>query len=48
MNWAHPIDVRRCTDLRPAPSGLMTPRDVYDFAKVRADALRADIAGGAA
>lgn len=37
---------RRHLDTRPVPSGLLTPRDVYDFAKVRADALRSEIARG--
>lgn len=35
--------IRRSTDTRPVPQGLLTPRDVYDFAKVWADALRAEI-----
>ena len=39
--------IRRHLDTRPAPAGVLTPRDVYDYAKVRADALRAQIAGGA-
>lgn len=35
--------IRRSTDTRPVPQGLLSPRDVYDFAKVRADALRAEM-----
>lgn len=38
--------VRRSTDTRAAPSGTLTPRDVYDFAKLRADALRAELERG--
>lgn len=34
---------RRSTDTRPVPAGVLTPRDVYDFAKARADALRAEL-----
>lgn len=40
------LPIRRSTDLRPAPAAGLTPRDVYDFAKARADALRAELAGG--
>lgn len=38
--------IRRSTDTRPVPQGLLTPRDVYDFAKVRADALRRELEAG--
>lgn len=41
------LPIRRSTDLLPVPQGGMTPRDVYDFAKARADALRAELARGA-
>lgn len=41
------LPIRRSQDTRPIPAGLLTPRDVYDFAKARADALRAELAGGA-
>jgi hypothetical protein len=41
------IPLHRSQDLIPIPAGLLTPRDVYDFAKARADALRAEIAAGA-
>lgn len=41
------MHTRRTTDTRPVPQGLLTPRFVYDFAKARADALRAELAGGA-
>lgn len=40
--------IRRSQDTRAVPSGLKTPRDVYDYAKPLADALRARIAGGRA
>jgi hypothetical protein len=36
--------IRRATDTRPVAPGLLTPRFVYDFAKARADVLRASIA----
>ena len=39
--------IRRHLDTRPVPAGLLDPRFVYDYAKVRADALRAEIARGA-
>lgn len=38
--------IRRHLDTRPVPSGLLTPRDVYDYAKVRADALRREMGAG--
>lgn len=38
------LPIRRSTDARPAPDGGLTPRDVYDFAKARADALRTELA----
>lgn len=38
------LPIRRSTDFRPLPTGGLTPRDVFDFAKPRADALRAQIA----
>lgn len=38
------LPIRRSTDVRPAPTTGLTPRDVYDFAKARADALRAELA----
>lgn len=41
------LPLHRSQDLIPIPPGLLTPRDVYDFAKVRADALRAELARGA-
>ena len=37
------LPIRRSTDFRPLPTGGLTPRDVYDFAKARADALRAEL-----
>lgn len=37
------LPIRRSTDNRPVPQGLWSPRDVYDFAKARADALRAEL-----
>lgn len=37
------MHTRRSQDLRPVPQGLLTPRDVYEFAKARADALRAEM-----
>jgi hypothetical protein len=42
------LPIRRSTDFRPAPAAGLTPRDVYAFAKARADALRAAIASGGA
>jgi hypothetical protein len=38
------LPLRRSTDFRPVPAGGLSPRDVYDFAKARADALRAELA----
>lgn len=38
------LPIRRSTDVLPAPTTGWTPRDVYDFAKARADALRAELA----
>lgn len=37
------IPLHRSQDLIPIPAGLLSPRDVYDYAKARADALRADM-----
>ena len=37
------LPIRRSQDVRPIPTGGLTPRDVYDFAKARADALRAEL-----
>lgn len=37
---------RRSTDTRPVPAGVLTPRDVYDYAKARADALRLAMESG--
>ena len=37
---------QRDEDVFPVPTGW-TPRDVYTFAKARADALRAELAGAA-
>lgn len=41
------LPIHRSMDHRPAPTSGLTPRDVFDFAKARADALRAELAGGA-
>ena len=38
------LPIRRSQDFRPVPARVLTPRDVYDFAKARADALRAELA----
>jgi len=40
------LPIRRSTDVRPTPISGLTPRDVYDFAKARADALRAAMGAG--
>lgn len=37
------VHTRRSQDTRPVPQGLLTPRFVYEFAKVRADALRREL-----
>lgn len=38
--------IRRSQDVRPVPPGVKSPRDVYEYAKPLADALKADIARG--
>lgn len=40
------LPIHRSMDHRPAPTTGMTPRQVFDFAKARADALRAQMARG--
>lgn len=35
--------IRRHLDTRPVPAGVKTPRDVYDYAKKLADALRREM-----
>lgn len=39
--------IRRSQDTRAIPTGLLTPRDVYDYAKPLADALRRELGGAA-